>query len=782
MIRLSAAIAVVLLTTAALLIGQAADTSEPAVAIASPAEDAGVSGVVTIRAATGDNVGVVGVQFQVDLVDFGAEDTAPPFEAPWNTDLSGSGAHVLGAIARDAAGNVATSELVTVVVCGLNVQPCPAGGVPPQPANRPPVAIGDSLTSTGGAPVTFTAALLLANDSDPDNQPLTVSTVQATSTRGGTIANDGGGSWTYAPSAGLAGEDTFLYTISDGVDTASAVVTVTVTPLQPAPLGLVAQFNFDESDPVVVTDLSPAGNNGTITGAVRAAGIRGNALQFDGVDDWVTVNDSASLDLTTGMTLEAWVKPSALAGWNTVVLKETGGGLAYSLYANDDAPRAAGYCRIGWIDESVAGAAGLTLDVWTHLAVTYDSGSMQLYINGELAATHAITGAIATSDEPLRIGGNAVWGEFFTGLIDEVRIYDRALTQAEVNADMNQTTTPVDTTSPPVNNPPAEENNPPAVFNNPPAAANDSFSTTGLPITFTTAVLLANDSDPDGDAINVMSVAATSAGGGTVADHANGTWTYTPRAGFSGADTFGYTITDARGATATAMVTVTVSAPPPPVDADLVLALDFNEGIGLTAFDRSGVANHGALRVDGPLWTAAGKYGGALYFDGVNDWVTVADTASLDLTAVLTIEAWVNPVARPVNWTTVVQKEGTVGLAYSLYAFDGGTLQGGSVMPAGYVRIEGADRVARGVSELVPNTWTHLAMTYGGGSIRFYVNGALVASEAVSGSVEVSGQPLRIGGNALWGEFFKGLIDEVRVYKRVLTQMEIQADMSTPLP
>ena len=86
-----------------------------------------------------------------------------------------------------------------------------------------------------------------------------------------------------------------------------------------------------------VLDGSGAGNAGTISGATRVADGRfGRALSFDGTNDLVTVADSSSLDLVSGMTLEAWVNPTALGGtWRTVLMKEQPGNLAYALYAND---------------------------------------------------------------------------------------------------------------------------------------------------------------------------------------------------------------------------------------------------------------------------------------------------------------------------------------------------------------------------------------------------------------------------------------------------------------
>ena len=79
------------------------------------------------------------------------------------------------------------------------------------------------------------------------------------------------------------------------------------------------------------------------------------------------------------------------------------------------------------------------------------------------------------------------------------------------------------------------------------------------------------------------------------------------------------------------------------------------------------------------------------------------------------------------------------------------------------------------------NTWSHLASTYDGAMLRVYLNGALVASAARSGSILTSANPLQIGGDSIYGQYFQGLIDEVRVYNVPLTQAQIQADMSTPV-
>ena len=77
------------------------------------------------------------------------------------------------------------------------------------------------------------------------------------------------------------------------------------------------------------------------------------------------------------------------------------------------------------------------MNAWTHLASTYDGTTLRLFVNGTQVATKAATGAMPNTANPLRIGGNAVWGEYFAGLIDEVRIYNRALSAVEIGGDMN---------------------------------------------------------------------------------------------------------------------------------------------------------------------------------------------------------------------------------------------------------------------------------------------------------------------------------------------------------
>jgi chitodextrinase len=204
----------------------------------------------------------------------------------------------------------------------------------------------------------------------------------------------------------------------------------------------------------------------------------------------------------------------------------------------------------------------------------------------------------------------------------------------------------------------------------------------------------------------------------------------------------------------------------------LVAAYPLNELAGSVTSDASAKGNLGVL--SGASWTPAGRFGGALSFDGANDWVTVADDPSLDLTNRMTLEAWVKPRALGSVWRTVLMKEQPGGLTYALYG------ETNSGEPSGSVNV-GTELDTRAASELPLDSWTHLAATYDGLALRLFVNGRQVSSRPVSGSLTTSANVLRLGGNGVWDEWLRGVIDEVRVYRRVLSEAEIAKDMSSPI-
>jgi hypothetical protein len=248
--------------------------------------------------------------------------------------------------------------------------------------------------------------------------------------------------------AAANGAHTLTALARDGAGNAapSAAVAGTVSNTAPPPAsGLVASYNFDAGSGTTLADVSGHGNNGTIAaGTWSTAGHTAGALSFNGTSTAVTIADSASLRLSGGMTLEAWVDPSALGTiWRTAVMKEQPNNLSWALYANTDTTRPSGHVFTS-AESILKGTAALTLNAWAHLATTYDGTTLRLYVNGTQVATKAVSGAITSAAGNVKIGGNSIWGEWFRGLIDDVRIYNRALSAAEVQTDMS---TPVTTTT-----------------------------------------------------------------------------------------------------------------------------------------------------------------------------------------------------------------------------------------------------------------------------------------------------------------------------------------------
>jgi hypothetical protein len=240
---------------------------------------------------------------------------------------------------------------------------------------------------------------------------------------------------------GITYKRTLAQVIQDNTD-ATVQADVFKAPVEPGTdtIGLVAAYGFDEGKGAKIIDSSGRGNNGTTADTAWAAGKYGSALSFNGSSSAVTIPGSGSLDLTDGMTLEAWVKPDALGpSWRTVLFKEQPTGMEYALYTNNADGLPIGQAQIGG-EQNVVGASSLPTDAWTYLAATYDGTTETLYVNGEAVASVPLSDSIGVSDGNLKIGGNSVWSEWFSGLIDEVRVYNRALPRAEIRIDM---TTPV---------------------------------------------------------------------------------------------------------------------------------------------------------------------------------------------------------------------------------------------------------------------------------------------------------------------------------------------------
>jgi hypothetical protein len=209
------------------------------------------------------------------------------------------------------------------------------------------------------------------------------------------------------------------------------------------PGGMISYWKFDEGSGTTATDSVDA-NHGTIYGATWTTGQVDDALSFDGVNDYVEVPDSDSLDITGSIALEAWIYRTKTNAWQGIIAKFSGDldKRSYLLYVSNTN-------RLALLISSTGLQAGpgwgyifgdsiIPLNEWVHVMGTYDGSYLRVYINGSIDGEQAASiGPIYVSDAPLRIGAFFQIAPYgicpFGGMIDEVAIYNRALSAEEIN-------------------------------------------------------------------------------------------------------------------------------------------------------------------------------------------------------------------------------------------------------------------------------------------------------------------------------------------------------------
>ena len=222
-----------------------------------------------------------------------------------------------------------------------------------------------------------------------------------------------------------------------------AALTSTVSAQDPS---LVLYFSFDNDVAGEATDHSIYGNNGTIGGGPAIVGGQfGDAFTFDASDDQIVVPSSETLDIRDQITMMAWIQPGAnlTADWRTIMGKSPTSVLGQTTFSYDFRTDNTGILRFsvnlgGW--QYVLGPT-LVEGTWYHIAGTYDGAELILYIDGEPVGRTAATGQINVTPDPVCVGNivnaaGAGSNEYWSGIIDEVRIWDRALSADEVAINM----------------------------------------------------------------------------------------------------------------------------------------------------------------------------------------------------------------------------------------------------------------------------------------------------------------------------------------------------------
>jgi len=197
--------------------------------------------------------------------------------------------------------------------------------------------------------------------------------------------------------------------------------------------GLVGYWTFDEADMEGETIKDVWGNNdGTLVGdPATVEGKVGKALEFDGTDGYVEIPDDESLQLWNAHTLEAWIYQKESR--SSRIIDKIGAGTANGLHLDTHPGTTLRSCA----GDCVSSADDYTLEEWHHVAITFDEGNVNLYIDGAMVGEGSVPSPLAGNDLSLRIAADSNGQNLFLGIIDEVRVYNRALSEGEINQNMN---------------------------------------------------------------------------------------------------------------------------------------------------------------------------------------------------------------------------------------------------------------------------------------------------------------------------------------------------------
>ena len=603
--------------------------------------------------------------------------------------------------------------------------------------NLPPYACLDSAVIQ--RPGTTQATLnVMANDHDANGHAITgIVSFDAISNKGGTVKQTGSGATAqlvYTPRSDYAGLDWFYYTVTDSSgQTATGLVTIDVNP---ADTSFVGWWRLDETSGPDYHDSSPMGTLATSENVSSGvAGKFGKASNVTASSNQVPIVRT-TLGSTTS-TITAWIKrPSTLAQTaNAGIVFNRGTGAAGLHFGT------ANELRYTWNNNFFNWNSGLVppADQWVLVALVVEPTKATIYMHDGTTLSSAVNAGTHNPDMTsgiIHLGRDTFSSSRrFVGNMDDVRLFRRALTQAEVLALVNggpaETPSPFDTAAGVAD----------TTFTwqrDPQATQHQVYIGTG-----SSEVATANTSSPEYQGITPLAVWNFSASTNTTyywridSINPNSTvpgkvWSFTT------------------GATLT----------PPNPSSGLLAHWKLDETSGTLAASTTGT--YPGTVVGTPLRTA-GADGNAISFDGINDGVTTGSPLLSNRTS-FTMAGWYRSPLTTGNRVALwgqndVVEFGINGTNLFLFTPGGGSLA--VPLPS-------------------PNEWHHVTCVGDGASLKIYVNGLLAASggtyvSTAYGSSTVSGFNI---GTATWdpsGNWFTGQIDEVKVYDRALNDIEVYA-------
>jgi hypothetical protein len=523
--------------------------------------------------------------------------------------------------------------------------------------------------------------------------------------------------------------------------------------LCPLPPGIVGWWAAEDNG-----DDEIGANPATLqNGATFAAGEVGDAFSLDGVAAYVSVPQSVSLDVGKGdgFTIECWISPADLSDGHALVEWNDGAGhIGVQFWISIPGLGGLGSIFGNIVDSSgadhiFATSSGiLSLNTFQHVALSYNrmSGLAKIYYNGTVAESQSLGVFTPQTSYGLyfgtRISGNAP-GAYYSGLLDELTIYDHALADAEIASIASAGSVGKCKMAPP------------AIISQPA----DRTAAIGGKAYFSVS---ANGLDLKYQWQHEGSDIAGATNGALVLDNI--------KTNQSGA--YSVTITNLYGLTNSVSAQLTVDATCVSAAPGLVSWWPA-EGDGLDRFS----GNNAVLQ--GSTGFASGESGQGFSFDGTNSYISVAASPLLDVGSGsgLTIECWIKPADVSTGHAMVEWNNGagTVGTHFwTSVAGYGGV---GSLF-ANFMDIKGGSHPISSPNVLLTNVFQHVAVTYNrtNGIARLYRNGALVASGNVGTNQPQTSFPLVFGtrdsGTGGTG-FYNGVIDELAIYGRALSDSEL---------
>lgn len=529
--------------------------------------------------------------------------------------------------------------------------------------------------------------------------------------------------------------------------------------------GMVGHWKLNETSGSVIFDSSGNGNSGTWTDGANndvaeetIAGQAATALTFDGTDNIITVPHSASLDISTGYTVSGWVYfDSAATGTITpgLISKNTTGGWGSGWVIGRTSAGGnivGGKVRMGAFhnrDRTSFSNWNFPVDTWNYITVTWDGNTVKYYLNANLVASDDVTDIPDTSSGDLRIGnGTSLWyNNKHHGNIDDLRLYNYALTQTEITSLYGTYASVTCTIS----------------------TCDSPFSAEGA-ITYNTT----SNAMQFCNGYEWMAMGADGAGGGGCSSPS----------GTAGSLTYNTTSNVMQYCDGSAWHSIGQTGSNIDSTNGLVTHYKLDETTGTTVTDSSGNSYHGTMEgdLDADTDSVAGVDGAALRFAGTNVTKIVGDTQ--DNMSEFTTCLWFNldslsnadgdaevELINKGGWHLFIDEVATTPhLRFSIATDD--------IYP-----------VVRGSTTIAAGQWYHACAIYNGvGTIpRVYLNGVNDSTGGTGGTgtqQDDSARIVRIGAVSLNEYYanFPGIMDDVRIYNRELNQSEITAlyEIGTP--